>query len=75
MPYVATIAILVDVETETEAMDVIAETMRPLMHAYNKASCFKDWQWCLGEHELVQTRPIPSDFIMDDEWPWDGVPL
>jgi hypothetical protein len=74
MTYVATICILVDVESEPEALDAIAESMRPLMRAHNRASCLRDWQWCLGEHELIQTRPIPADFRMDDEWPWDGVP-
>jgi hypothetical protein len=69
MPYEATICILVDVETEVEAMDAIAETMRSLMKPYNPTSCFRDWYWCLGENELVQTAPIPEDFQMDDDWP------
>ena len=69
MPYEATICILVDVKTEAEAMDAIAETLRPLMHTYNEASCLKDWTWCLGEDELVEVGPIPSNFIMDDTWP------
>lgn len=69
MPYMATICILVDVEEEAQAMDAIAETMRPLMQDFNPVSCLRDWQWCLGERELIRVEPIPEDFKMDDTWP------
>ncbi len=71
MAYVGTIAILIDVETESEAMDAISETMRQLMQPFaGPQSVFRDWMWCSGEDELKQIGPIPSDFQMDDEWPW-----
>lgn len=71
MPYVATICILVDVDSEAEAMDAIAETMRPLMQPFNSTSCLRDWMWdnAAPEGELIKVGPIHSDFQMDNEWP------
>lgn len=72
MSYIVTIAILVDVETEAEAIDAIAEAIRPLIKDFAPLSCLRDWQWCLGEGEIMKAGPIPSDFQMDNEWPWLG---
>ena len=73
MAYVATIDILIDVETEAEAMDAIAESIRPLMQAFNPQSCFKDWNWSDkrdDDESLLKIGSIPSSFQMDNEWPW-----
>lgn len=70
MAYAATICILVDVPTEAEAMDAIAETMHPLMQPFNAESCLRDWMWCNGEDELKLVGTIPIDFQMDNDWPW-----
>ncbi len=74
MAYVATIDILIDVETEAEAMDAVAETMRPLMKPFNSKSCLRDWMYFdngggFTDH-LRQIGAMPSDFQMDNEWPW-----
>lgn len=71
MAYIATICILVDVETETDCMDAIAESMRELMQPFAPTSVFRDWMWddASKGNELVETTPIPSNFQMDDVWP------
>lgn len=69
MPYIGTICILIDTEDETQAQDAMSETMRELMQDFNPQSCFRDWQWCLGERELIKVQPIPTDFHMDNDWP------
>jgi len=68
MPYVATIDILIDVETETEAADAVASAIHRLMRTYDNQSCFRDWMWS-REEELVEVAPIPADFAMDNQWP------
>lgn len=70
MAWVGTICILLEVEDESEAMDAVAETMRPLLKTHNERSCIRDWQWAQGEDELIEVNSIPAEFRPDDAWPW-----
>ena len=72
MPYIATIEILIDVETDAEACDAIAETMRSQMKAEAPTSCLLDWQWAqsISHASLEPCHPIPPDFCPDDPWPY-----
>jgi len=49
--YIATVHILVKARDESDACDVIAETMRSLTR--DEESWFVDWEYtCVGEHLL-----------------------
>ena len=67
MPYVATIDILIDVETETEAADAVASAIHRLMRTLRQSILFRDWMW--SREEELQRAPIPADFAMDNQWP------
>lgn len=72
MPFIATIAILVDVETEAEAADAVAETMRQHMQQHEPKSCFRDWNYDDGGGafpSIQEVLPIPADFAPDQPWP------
>lgn len=74
MPYMANISILMDVETEAEAMDCIAETMRPLMRNYATIpanTSIVDWMYNDADPEgtLLKTNPLPEGFVPDNTWP------
>ncbi len=53
--YLATIQLLIEVDSQAEAEDAVAEGMRPLLQEFEPESCWIDWQYFLGWH------PIPHD--------------
>jgi hypothetical protein len=72
MPYIATIDILLDVDTETDAADAISEIMRPIMRQNNAASCLVDWCYTQDMPDfanLIRAEPLPPDFHPDNTWP------
>ena len=72
MPYIVTIEVLIDVPTESEAMDAISESMRPLMKPFNDSSCLRDWRYAedIARSNIEETATaIPNDFAMDNVWP------
>lgn len=63
--YIATIQVLVDVESSPEASDAIAETIRPLLRAFEPASNWIDWRYAAyGEdHKLGMLIPEPHSGV------------
>lgn len=57
MPYIATIQVLLDVETEGEACDALAEGLRPLLQTFRPPypSAFVDWRY------TEDGGPVPAD--------------
>ena len=49
MIYKATINLYLDVPSEGDACDAIAETMRPLLKRYEPDSYFLDWRYNPGQ--------------------------
>jgi hypothetical protein len=43
--YVANVRLVVDVESEAEAADAVAEMLRPMLRKYEPNSCFLDWSY------------------------------
>lgn len=51
--YIATIQVFVEVDSEAEACDGIAETMREHLQRYAPESCILDWQHLMGSPALA----------------------
>jgi hypothetical protein len=47
----ATIEILVDVDSEAEACDAIAETLRDQLREFHPGSCVIDWRYASADGE------------------------